>query len=808
MKQKITEKNFEPTLDEPKSIQAKNFQDKFNKTMVKHNINLKEVDDLLTEKEQSLKKKIFNLSKMESLVFSDPKLSAVYDEMAENGEEKYGYHYNETIMNIIFNEYVLNSAKYLQKYKMAIPKKKKRRDKSGINSLRKRAEEIKQKREELKKEKESQEKEIDETTSAGAAATGSGNVGDYTYVGPAVWGSGDLMKGGKKQKKDKKSFWKGGKIIQESDYLIEPKGFEEYYKYLNEESNNDNVNSNYLKNRNEKIKFILNNMENSFPIDVLNDMPDDFIDTLYHKIKNELEMNGGDENGGVLNEKAKSKAQQKFMGMVYALQKGELKPSDVGPAVKKAAKSMSKKDVEDFASTKHKDLPEKVKNEGELNEDHLTDKDDKISFIIAVDMALNPDKYEYEYAARDYWEKLKNGSDDKLNQVYLDTEKKLKEMGIDPTIIKETMIDNQENSMKMKPPINIQGGSEMPIGLQSTGLMKETKNDDTMEKSKKYLDELNKELKLIEMHQKNLEEDRKPSTLVMKDRLGKENEKNFKQDLKHSGTKKIIDVTKELEWKDEQTDVSSDPQKLGKDIEKEALKNTKGSALKNNGNSTNNSGDEIPKRNLTDEEQNEVDLYRKGLGDYVYDNEPDERYMERMKRDMGEENFKKREKRLKFNADAPLYNKDTQPVENGIDKVQFDKAKSKWNERMGINESTLTGKYVDEMGKTRFFDFNTLTVKEIKDAKDLKKGAFFKMNLNGLGNTLTNKGMLIEGINDIINEWDFYTDGNDVFVHKPVSNLNESEDKKSVSTNEDFNKMKHLFNYNPNKFIDTKRIKL
>jgi hypothetical protein len=56
---------------------------------------------------------------------------------------------------------------------------------------------------------------------------------------------------------------------------------------------------------------------------------------------------------------AKSIKQQKFMGMVHAAQKGELK--DASPAVKKAAKSMKKKDAEDFAATKHKGLPEKVK---------------------------------------------------------------------------------------------------------------------------------------------------------------------------------------------------------------------------------------------------------------------------------------------------------------------------------------------------------------------------------------------------------------------------------------------------------------
>jgi hypothetical protein len=57
---------------------------------------------------------------------------------------------------------------------------------------------------------------------------------------------------------------------------------------------------------------------------------------------------------------AKSKAQQRFMGMVHAAQKGE-KPAS--KAVAKVAKSIKKKDAEDFASTKHKGLPKKVKQE-------------------------------------------------------------------------------------------------------------------------------------------------------------------------------------------------------------------------------------------------------------------------------------------------------------------------------------------------------------------------------------------------------------------------------------------------------------
>ncbi len=67
---------------------------------------------------------------------------------------------------------------------------------------------------------------------------------------------------------------------------------------------------------------------------------------------------GGEEE---LEEKAVSKKQQRFMGMVHATQKGEKAPSK---EVAKVAKTMKKSDAEDFASTKHKGLPEKKKPEG------------------------------------------------------------------------------------------------------------------------------------------------------------------------------------------------------------------------------------------------------------------------------------------------------------------------------------------------------------------------------------------------------------------------------------------------------------
>jgi hypothetical protein len=57
---------------------------------------------------------------------------------------------------------------------------------------------------------------------------------------------------------------------------------------------------------------------------------------------------------------AVSKAQQRFMGMVHAAQKGDMK--NPSPEIEKAADSISDKDAKDFASTSHKGLPNKKEN--------------------------------------------------------------------------------------------------------------------------------------------------------------------------------------------------------------------------------------------------------------------------------------------------------------------------------------------------------------------------------------------------------------------------------------------------------------
>jgi hypothetical protein len=83
-------------------------------------------------------------------------------------------------------------------------------------------------------------------------------------------------------------------------------------------------------------------------------------------------------------EKSVSKKQQKFMGMVHAAQKGE-KPAS--KEVAKVAKGMGKKDAKDFAATKHKGLPEKVKEEGTDKEDqHAERAGKKVTKDLEYDM--------------------------------------------------------------------------------------------------------------------------------------------------------------------------------------------------------------------------------------------------------------------------------------------------------------------------------------------------------------------------------------------------------------------------------------
>lgn len=771
------EKVFKPTLREPMSDQSTKFTKDFKKEMIKHNqmdiaTQIKEADGLLTEKEQSLKKKIFSLPKMEALVFGDPKLSAIYDDMAENGEEKYGYHYNETIMNMIFNDYVLNSQKYLAKYKMAIPKEKKRRDKSGINQLKKaskpeyeRTAKIEKPKTEKKPEKPKEmptttiptEKNIEETTGTGVAGGGSfsgqangSTKASYSYSQPAIW-----SKSGKPER-HKKPFYPKGEVVTEDNYLVESKMFEDMFNELNEQEMGNPISNTYG--------------------DISNMSPED-----QNIIRKDAQTGVMDrELSEPISEKAISKSQQKFMGMVHAVQKGELDPDKVGGDVAKAAKTMKKSDAEDFASTKHKGLPEKVKPKKKVNENP--------ALAALAEPAIMA-------AATGAGQSIGNRVADKVG---------LEENNITQET-QDSMIQSSEESMKNKPQPEgeISSGGNVPTGTNIGGGM-------MSESDIKLLEQLSEELEAFSIHHdklKKIAEDRKPSALVLRDRLGAQNEKNFKKDLSHSGTKDIVDIQKELQWKDQQTDVGNDPQKLGADIEKSVIKATGGEALKNVGDSANLKGDEIPKRNLTKPEQEEIDKMRLGMEDLVYDNEPNEKFEKRIETEMGEELYKQGQESKKYRAKAPTYNKDTQPVEDGEDKVQYDKEKSGWADRYGLKETYVSGRFNNLLGKSQVISFRLNEVLEIIDKEALQYLA--EVDFKGFGNTYSNRGTLNEDFVNASKEYKFYTDGKAVLVFKtPVQKLNETvQTKQKLVVNEDVEKIKKLSGYKPSDYVKTDNVK-
>lgn len=1009
---------IKPTFDKPISNLSKGYQKSFDKSMTQNHVKLNETDELLSEVEQSLKKKIFSLAKMEALVFSDPKLSAVYEEMSVNGEEKYGYHYNETIMNMLFNDYVLDSPKYLQKYKQAIPKEKKRRDKSGINQLKKSGEEkmhtnnFKPKKlaptglkpvtegdeqpipviflvnekdpknpdlfayfpeenydrrgvlkmgyshigqhsavhpsyadeyesreatpeeyKDLQAELEGLGYNLDVLNSmsemsgtggagGGGAFSGSGQYSqalDYkkpveettgsassgAYVGPAVWGGGDLMKTKGKANVKKVPMIKGGTIIQESkNYLINADGFEKYFNSLNEDFERENspmkdtpsvpveisvglwdktapgkgiAAKSPVGTDTKRADDIIDNNSSEFTSGAVNNWSKEDkeieLDTLKTGQLDKPNLETVEESNNI-QEMAVSKRQRKFMGMVDAVQKGKLSPQKVGSKVTDAAKSMKPKAVKDFASTKEKGLPEKVKPK-KVNEadDFMKIKKDIGHSPQGADFREENGKkalyFDGQNANAKKW--AEDASKKHGIPAHDTNKKKLKEDT-------QTMIADKQDSMSNKAVATGNQSTGVPMGMQNTGgggmsegISKEYRNDmirriqdiefetggssmrtteyfknmsddeiqriynELLKKSPSFqkkmggllgitesanlLEEINNELKAFSIHQdklKKMTEDRKPSALILRDRVGSENEKNFKMDMKNSSIKDIVDIENELEWKDQQTEIGDNPYELGEKLEKGEIKTTdakSGEALKNVGNSANDKGDEIPKRNLSKEEQDEVNLYRLGLGDLVYDNEVGERFENRMKKDMGEKLYKQRQDKLAFRGKAPMYNKDPQPVEDTTaKKVQFDKEQTGWNERKGLKETVVSGKYFDALGKKRIIDFN---LNEAIQLTAGKQTGLFEVSLEGLGNIYahiekTNGSQLNINENAVnaISKNKFFTDGTKVFVMKnPVQNLNENEQKdKKPAVNEQMNKMKHLVGYNTNDFVKQSKI--
>ena len=167
---------------------------------------------------------------------------------------------------------------------------------------------------------------------------------------------------------------------------------------------------------------------------------------------------------------------------------------------------------------------------------------------------------------------------------------------------------------------------------------------------------------------------------------------------------------------------------------------------------------------------------------------------------MGEENYKLRKKRQEFEAEAPMYNKDTFPTEKGIKKDQFDKNKSGWNDRFGISENMLSGAYINALGNRKVITFKLNEVNLLEQ----KNNDLYKLNFNGLGNLYNNYGQLNETFVTVTKKYEFYTDGEKVFALE-MKNISENKEKNDLIIEEnEYSKIKHLMGYDPNKFRNTK----
>jgi hypothetical protein len=81
---------------------------------------------------KKLKKRDFNLSAMKELIEKKTFLNAKYDKLAINAEERFGYHWNEVICNVLYNKYVKKDPKLLDEYREIKLKKEREKEKIKV----------------------------------------------------------------------------------------------------------------------------------------------------------------------------------------------------------------------------------------------------------------------------------------------------------------------------------------------------------------------------------------------------------------------------------------------------------------------------------------------------------------------------------------------------------------------------------------------------------------------------------------------------------------------------------------------------
>ncbi len=847
---------------------------------------ISEIDSSLNEAEKEKKKTIvFNLAKMEYVVHNDPDLSEFYNKMVEENKDLYGYHYNEAIMNIIFNVKVLKNDKYLRMYKNAPVKKKKRRDKYGAEDLKtpstKRREKLEKEREKRKEKKKMQ----NETTSA----SGSG-----AYASPYAWA------GGSKPMR-REPIWKGGVVIQEGD---------------------ETLLEHHLNTKEEKIEFIINNVGDKYGSEEeLFDLTDNALDVVYLNVEKEMgidDISPEDledidiEEVEVDDLDESSKDKQRYKNMLKDLQGDDYDLDDIDDEL-----------LDTLSTKKEKFKKKEINNESFAD---LNEEDDKREMIVATDKNIkevviqqieelgddadlnhidvsqvtnmyklfkhsnfngnisqwdvsnveimietfafskfngdisnwnvkkvefmggmffksnfnqdiskwNVSNVRYMYGmfggttfnhnisnwdvssvenARDIFyecsikdefkpnfnehtlieevnedERLDESSKDK--QRYKNLLKGLQGNDYELDDI-EDKLDKYNNKNKKKSKKNEKElVDEASIIEPSDNTISMSRDEDDSMKMTKPLTTstvsgIDEDEELLKSHKEFISEiavKRHPS-MIRVDRVKNQNKNNFKQG---------IDRINDIQTAQEEITTVDEPQKYSDDIEKEVLKRTKGQSFKNVGNSANEKGDEIPKGNITKDEEEELDTIRDGMHTLKYTREPDSRFEERMKRDMGDDMYDKRKRSLEAKKNMPMYIKDKQPISE---------------------DYSMLGVYNDKFGKDNFITIKPGNISLVNE-EYVNENNYIRIKTEGLGNRVNNRFRLNESVDKLIESVDFYineSNGYIVGIEKSNSKgmINESVENtsKSIINESHLNKMRSLIDYRPSKYIDTVKSK-
>lgn len=249
-------------------------------------------------------------------------------------------------------------------------------------------------------------------------------------------------------------------------------------------------------------------------------------------------------------------------------------------------------------------------------------------------------------------------------------------------------------------------------------------------------------------------EDKKTSSIINKERIGKENVSNFNQHIKDSNIDKII--------KDSKSEEPDQKHKSLQDIEDEQVKNMKKEF-------------KPVKHEATDEFKKQVALKRGyGMQDLKYDIEPSDSFKERAKEDMGEELYNLGQEKIELEKGIPMYNKDTTPTKDE-DKYRKD-----------LKESNMVTATYNLMGNTKYIDFD---ISEIEINESITDESFVRLVTEGLGNIYSNTGVLNEKIEKDLNSYIYYLNLNNDEIVKVLKNINES----SI----DLSSFKKLSNYSP-----------